>query len=218
TVAALLLWCVTIGLSSAINVTNHTPEASASEHNTAFGVTAPEGAASAEASAIQRNSTLTFADRVAYQRAIEEVYWRHRIWPEERPDPKPSLDAVMSQAQLEKKVEDYLRNSEALEDYQQRPITSEQLQAELDRMAQHTKQPEVLRELFEALGNDPFIIAECLAKPVLCGRLVTDIYPQHQRLDDELRSRAKSWKLSAANEASNVGLAASAKYTLPTIP
>src|SRR6516225_7975744 len=51
---------------------------------------------------------LTFAERVAYQRAIEEVYWRHRIWPKERPDRKPSLDAVMSQAQLEKKVEDYL--------------------------------------------------------------------------------------------------------------
>ena len=50
---------------------------------------------------------LTFAERVAYQRAIEEVYWRHRIWPRnrgERPDPKPSLDAVMSQAQIEKKV------------------------------------------------------------------------------------------------------------------
>jgi hypothetical protein len=52
---------------------------------------------------------LTFAERVAYQRAIEEVYWRHRIWPRnggERPDPKPSLDAVMSRAQLEKKVAD----------------------------------------------------------------------------------------------------------------
>ena len=45
--------------------------------------------------------TLTFAERVAYQRAIEEVYWRHRIWPLGRPDPKPLLDAVMSQAQLE---------------------------------------------------------------------------------------------------------------------
>ena len=24
---------------------------------------------------------LTFAERVTYQRAIEDVYWRHRIWP-----------------------------------------------------------------------------------------------------------------------------------------
>jgi hypothetical protein len=115
--------------------------------------------------------TLTFEERVAHQRATEEVYWRHRIWPTERPDPKPSLDAVMSQAQLEEKVEDYLRNSQALEGYWQRPITAEQLQAEMDRMAQHTKQPEVLRELFEALGNDPFVIAECLARPVLTERL-----------------------------------------------
>ena len=106
--------------------------------------------------------TLTFEERVAYQRAIEEVYWRHRLWPKERPDPKPSLDAVMSQTQLEKKVADYLRNSQALEDYWQRPITAEQLQAEIDRRAQHTKQPEVLRELFEALGNDPFVIAEAM--------------------------------------------------------
>jgi hypothetical protein len=25
--------------------------------------------------------TLTLEERVSYQRAIEEVYWRHRIWP-----------------------------------------------------------------------------------------------------------------------------------------
>src|ERR1051326_9124260 len=105
-----------------------------------------------EATAKISKRTLTFVERVAYQRAIEDVYWRHRIWPKENPDPKPSLDAVMSQAQLEKKVEDYLRKSQALEDYFQRPIAAEQLQAEMDRMAQHTKQPEVLREIFGALG------------------------------------------------------------------
>ena len=119
--------------------------------------------------------TLTFADRVAYQRAIEEVYCRHRIWPKQRPDSKPSLDAVMSQTQLEKKVTNYLRKSQALEDHWQQSITAEQLQAEMDRMAQHTKQPEVLRELFQALGNDPFVIAECLARPVLVERLITQL-------------------------------------------
>src|SRR6516225_7320928 len=125
--------------------------------------------------------TLTFAERVAYQRGIEQVYWRHRIWPKERADPKPSLDAVMSQAQLEKKVTDYLRKSQALEDYWQRPITAEQLQAEMERMAMHTKKPNVLRELFDALGNDPIVIAECLAKPVLTERLVFELSPQENR-------------------------------------
>ena len=139
--------------------------------------------------------TLTFAERVAYQRAIEDVYWRHRIWPRgsgERPDPKPSLDAVMSQAQLENKVADYLRKSQALEDYWQQPITGEQLQAEMDRMAKHTKQPELLRELFEALGNDPFVIAECLARPALAERLLTSWYAHDQRIHGDLKQRAEA--------------------------
>src|SRR5882724_11724865 len=114
---------------------------------------------------------LTFAERVVYQTAIEDIYWRHRIWPKENLNPKPSLDAVMSRVQLEKKVTDYLRKSQALEDYWQRPIAAEQLQAEMDRMAKHTKKPEVLRELVDALGNDPFVIAECLARPLLAERL-----------------------------------------------
>src|SRR5216117_331989 len=138
---------------------------------------------------------LTFEERVSYQRAIEDVYWRHRIWPRDRgkrPDAKPSLDAVMSQAQLEKKVADYLRKSQALEDYWQHPITAEQLQAEMDRMAQYSRQPEVLRELFEALGNDPFVIAECLARPVLADRLLTELYAHDQRFHGGLKRRAEA--------------------------
>ena len=33
----------------------------------------------------------------------------------------------------------------------------------------------MLRELFEALGNDPFVIAECLARPVLTEQFVADL-------------------------------------------
>src|SRR5437773_2928120 len=160
---------------------------------------------------------LTFEERVAYQRAIEEVYWRHRIWPRnrgERPDPKPSLDAVMSQAQLEKKVADYLRNSQALENYWRQPITAEQLQAEMDRMAQHTKQPEVLRELFSALENDPFVIAECVARPVLAERLLTGSYAHDARVDGELKH---SWLAKAETQVPVTMAALSGSYTLPVI-
>ena len=125
-------------------------------------------------------TTPTFAQRVAYQRAIEEVYWRHRIWPKQRPDTKPPLDAVMSRAQLENKVAGSLQDSLVLEGYRQKPITPEQLQAEIDRMARHTKQPQVLQELFEALGNDPAVIAECLARPVLTERLLADLPTRDQ--------------------------------------
>src|SRR5437660_7776371 len=84
--------------------------------------------------------TLSFAERVTYQRAIEDVYWRHRIWPNERPDPKPSLDAVMSQAQIEKKVADYLSYSIALEEYWNCTMSAEQLQAVLVRISSYNKQ------------------------------------------------------------------------------
>src|SRR5438876_9636548 len=135
---------------------------------------------------------LTFTQRVAHQRAIEEIYWRHRIWPKENSEPKPSLDEVMSAEQIEKKVEDYLRESQALEDYWQRPITPDQLQTEMERIASHTKQPEVLREIFAALGNDSLVIAECLARPVLTERLITELYAHDQRFHGELKRRAEA--------------------------
>ncbi|HKP03664.1 MAG TPA: kelch repeat-containing protein [Chthoniobacterales bacterium] len=141
-------------------------------------------AAQTEPEVFQR--TLTFEERVENQRKIEEVYWRHRIWPKERTDPKPELRAVMSRDQIETKVRDHLRSSRMLEDYWQRPVSSAQVQAEMDRIAQETKDPEMLRELFEALGNDPFVIAECLVRPALSERRANEFYgtspkPANQR-------------------------------------
>jgi N-acetylneuraminic acid mutarotase len=156
-------------------------------------------------------STLTFADRVAYQHAIEEVYWRHRIWPNAHPDPKPSLDTVMPQAPLEKKVEDYLHKSHALEDYLQRPISAEELQAEMERMARHTKQPDVLRELFAALGDDPFVVAECLARPALTERLIADLSTQAKTSDARPAQTKELRSMSLARTFGNVA------YTLPKI-
>jgi N-acetylneuraminic acid mutarotase len=156
--------------------------------------------------------TLSFAERVTYQRAIEEVYWRHRIWP--GADPKPPLGSVMSQAQIENKVADYLRKSQALEDYWQRPVAAEQLQVEMNRMAANTKQPEVLRELFEALGDDPFVIAECLAKPIAAERLLVRL-DANERIGGELK---QSWLAHAETKTRITNAAASRRtYMLPVI-
>src|SRR5262245_59456560 len=191
-VAALFVLFVIVALSSAINLPSHPPTAPAPQGNTALSVNEHDRIASVAAHAIRKNRTLTFADRVAYQRAIEEVYWRHRIWPKENAGAKAPLDKVMSRAQIEKKVEDYLRNSQALEDYWQRPITPDQLQAEMERIATHTNKPGVLREIFAALGNDPFVIAECLARPILAERLLTELYAHDQRFHGELMRRAEA--------------------------
>ena len=52
----------------------------------------------------------------------------------------------------------------------------------------------MLRELFDALGNDPFLIAECLVRPVLSERLITS-FAQEQRKD-----RLTSWEVERTAE------------------
>ncbi len=129
----------------------------------------------------------------------------------ENPDSKPSLNAVMSQAHLEKKVEGYLRDSLMLEDYWQKPVAAEQLQAEMDRIARDTKQPKVLSELFEALGNDPAVIAECLARPLLAQRLITDL---------SVQSKARRFEPPQANALRTMWVTTRLgqfSYTLPKI-
>ena len=197
--AALLFLGCLVSFTSAFNLQNTSPA-----------LPSRLASLSTIAKPVHNHGALTIADRVGYQQAIEEVYWRHRIWPKERPDPKPSLDAVISQAQLEKKVEDYLRNSQELENQWQGSLTAGQLQAEMERMAQHTRQPEVLRELFQALGNDPVVIAECVARPALVERLRTKFYGRDQGVFGSNWARAE-------HPIRNAMLATSGNYTLPRI-
>jgi N-acetylneuraminic acid mutarotase len=113
---------------------------------------------------------VTLDERVAAQRAIEQVYWRHRTWPAENPGSKPRFEAAVSDTAVRAKVDDTLRKSAALEALRHRSVSQADLQVELDRMARDTRAPDVLRELFEALGNDADLIAETLALPVVVDR------------------------------------------------
>jgi hypothetical protein len=117
----------------------------------------------------------------------------------------------MSHAQLENRVAGYLRDSLMLQEHWQKPITAEQLQAEMDRMARDTKQPEILRELFEALGNDPAVIAECLARPILAERLIADLSAQDQT------RHVESPETDALRAMSVVTTLGQVVYTLPEI-
>jgi N-acetylneuraminic acid mutarotase len=150
------------------------------------------GVAAAWAGTGVREKPLTFEERVAYQKAIEEVYWRHTIWPKENPELKPSLEQVMPDAVIAARVEDYLRKSDALERTWQRTITGEQLQAEMERMANGTRQPDVLLELFSALNNDPYVIAECLARPLIVDRFIHSSYAWDERFHGTLKGQAQS--------------------------
>src|SRR5262249_7907350 len=110
---------------------------------------------------------VTFEERVTAQRAIEGVLWNHRVWPEQNPRPKPSLEQAFSEEALRSKVRKYLRESSLLAREWDRPVTAHQLQSELDRISRNTKAPKVTAELYGALNNDANLIAETLARQVL---------------------------------------------------
>ncbi len=160
-----------------------------------------------EASASPARS-LSLDERIMAQRAIEDVYWRHRIWPKDNPNPKPPLDATMPASALRAKVEDYLKKSNALDVWWKRPITGDQLQAELDRMARGSRDPRVLQELFDALDNDPFVIAETLARAVLVERLTRNWYAADDRFVGPARTSAQSfdawWRLENVKQPTDV--------------
>ncbi len=134
---------------------------------------------------------LTFEERVKAQEAIERVYYSHRIWPKENPQPKPPFEQMVTREQIEAKVTDYLKKSAALDQFWQRPITGEQLQEEMDRMAKGTKDPAILNELFAALDRDPYLIAECLARPILADRLCRNWYANDKKFHKEAKEKAE---------------------------
>jgi hypothetical protein len=111
-----------------------------------------------------QNDPLTFEQRVEAQRSLERVRYGHLAGASRR------FEEAVTQATLERKVEVYLAQSASLE-RQGIEITSEMLQAELARIQSQTLMPERLREMIEALQDDPFLVLECLVRPVLVGRL-----------------------------------------------
>src|SRR5262245_24761766 len=105
----------------------------------AFPATLALGAAGFPQSAPGARS-LTLEQRVAARRAIEQVYWDHRIWPADNKSSKPSLDAVMPDTAIRAKVEETARQSNALEKLWGQPVTPQMLQAEIDRIVRGSRQ------------------------------------------------------------------------------
>ena len=163
--------------------------APAADRNAPPGITHAAGAVSSVASS---DRTLSFERRLEYHRRLEEVYWKHRIWPAANPGQKPPLAGVLPAEAIRERVATYLKKSAALGTVWSRPLTGEQLQAEVNRMARETKKPEMLKELFTALDDDPLIIAECLARPVLADRLARNWYARDTRFHGALKQQAET--------------------------
>src|SRR5207247_9098147 len=94
----------------------------------------------------------------------------------------------------------------------------------MDRMAQQSKQPELLRERFAALGNDPFVIAECLARPVLAERFANSdavaagVPPAHPSRMPPQKPALAGWLAKTETQVPvTMAAVSSANYILPVI-
>lgn len=134
---------------------------------------------------------ITVRERIDAQRAIEHVYWRHRVWPDANPGERLPFESVFGEPVLRGRVEDYLRKESFLASRWERPIRGEDLQRELGRLVAHSRDPGTLRELFAALENDPILIAECLVLPILADRMIRDGYGRDVDLHADLRREAR---------------------------
>ncbi|HZQ70284.1 MAG TPA: kelch repeat-containing protein [Terriglobales bacterium] len=164
----------------------------------------------------QQPQMIDISARTAFQQAVEQVYWQHRLWPKENSAAKPALTAVISPEQLQAKAEAGLRLSNALAALWNSPITGAQLQAEMNRMARDSRQPEVLAELFAALNHDPAIVAEVLARPALAERLARSAYQNDQRFSAKAQSFDTWWSKQQNQFAPTVSQSVFA-YVLPGV-
>ena len=129
---------------------------------------------------------LTFEDRVKAQEAIERVYYSHQI------GTTRLFEEAVPRFLLEQKVRAYLKQSAALEKFWNTAVTADMLQQEMVRMVRQTRMPERLRELYAVLGDDPFLIQECLARPVLVDRLSRNFFAYDATLHAKTRQGAES--------------------------
>ncbi len=140
------------------------------------------------------SADLSFEQRVAAQLAIERVYYAHQLGVDK------AFETLVPRATVEQKVARYLAKSRLLAHYWQTPVTDAMLRAEIERMQRDTRMPDRLRELFSALGDDPLVIAECLARPLLVDRMAARRFDEDPGIHGARRSVAEIYR-----ERRNVG-------------
>ncbi len=108
--------------------------------------------------------------RIVCQMQFED--WRHsyRVWPEEISNRRPTREQVLPDAEIVARVKHSLELEQLLARRYGWVVDQEQIQAELNRVAQSTHMPERLAELFALFDHDPQKIGDCLIRPQLVER------------------------------------------------
>jgi N-acetylneuraminic acid mutarotase len=136
-----------------------------------------------------RAADLSFEQRVSAQEAIQRVYYSHQIG-----DALP-FEKAFPRGLLERQVQDYLKQSAALDSLWHTPVTRAALRAEMQRIARSSRFPERLEEIYAALDHDPVWIEECFARPSLVNRLARSFFSGDESIHAAPRAEAEALRL-----------------------
>jgi N-acetylneuraminic acid mutarotase len=128
--------------------------------------------------------SVSFEERVLAQEAIERVYYSHQV------DATRPFDQAVPRRVIESKVRNLMAQSAALEKLWHTSVTSEALDQEIARIARNTRFPERLLQVYRALGEDPVLIRECFARPILVERLTGNFFAFDSRFQGPARVQA----------------------------
>jgi hypothetical protein len=123
---------------------------------------------------------LTFEDRVRAEEAIQRLSYAHQIGATE------AFEQAFPRERLEQRVRTTLGQSAALASYWNTPITAEALRNEIERIARNTRFPDRLLAIYDALGNDPVLVQECLARATLADRWTRAHFESDPRTHTEI--------------------------------
>jgi N-acetylneuraminic acid mutarotase len=128
---------------------------------------------------------VTIEERIRAQENLQRVHYSNQLGVS-----RPFEEAIPRDV-LERQVRTYLKQSVALETRWKTPVTAEMLHQEIERMAGSTRMPERLRQLFAALGDDPLLVQECLARPALVDRLSRNFFAYDDSIHGAARRKAE---------------------------
>lgn len=133
---------------------------------------------------------LTIQQRIDAQISIDKTLYENRIWPESNIAQKPSFESFYTREDAKRKVENYLKESNALEKLFNFKTTHIDIQNELNRIVANSKDKVLLKKIFDSLNNDPRLIAECLVRPLVVDKKIRSLFSSNQSFQKESRKSA----------------------------
>lgn len=120
---------------------------------------------------------------------LADLEWSWRVAPEPG-QPMPARESVLPTSAIQMQIDQARRAETALWEMYGVSLDEKTIQAELNRIAAATREPERLAEVFARLGQNAEVIGNCFVRRDLARRLLQHRYDYDTRWHGELRQAA----------------------------